>query len=263
MEKQTEAKLTNTLDRVNERFDKEDQAHKSVIERNGAAKLKLAFLKDKGQRRMYDLPSVQKFRKDVKNFSAEIDHNISNRYDRQAIIKKAYSGGKVLKETFKAELRLDIENMEQWQKDFKAAFTKSHTQYNNPQAEILKRQDFDIKLATMTQNDLTDFVNNLDNHPLLSSYELNKLILAAKGNLQLTEKLMAYKNANFYEREYERQPEWQQVQRTLVTAKGWLKGDTMWFLDDDNHLQILNVDSLLNEKLKGYRVSDPSQRYWS
>lgn len=130
----------------------------------------------------------------------------------------------------------------------------------DPQAELLKRQDFDVSLAAMSDQDLAEYVNSLAERPKLSAYELNKLMLRVQSSPQLKDKVIGYKAANHYGREYEEAPEWNRVAMMLNTLKGWRSGDNVWYWGQDGRLQLLDVSKLLLDKLKDYHVTDPSQR---
>lgn len=58
------------------------------------------------------------------------------------------------------------------------SYKKTGQQYDNPQAEILRRQDFEAELAVASDSELEAIANDTDRE--LSKYELNKLQLEFK-----------------------------------------------------------------------------------
>lgn len=62
---------------------------------------------------------------------------------------------------------------EQREKDITNAYKNKQPEYSNPQAEILKRQDFDLKVSIADDNQLADMAK--DTEYKLSEYQLNRL----------------------------------------------------------------------------------------
>ena len=231
------------------------------IHPNEVVKLRRSVLKDEGARFNYRaMQAAQNTDADVKHLNYVIDKGIQQRDDRQKIINEANSLRQGILKSFHAGLTADIQQLEKWQSDFKAAYVNHRLQALDPQAELLKRQDFDVSLAAMSDQDLAEYVNSLAERPKLSAYELNKLMLRVQSSPQLKNKVIGYKAANHYGHEYEEAPEWNRVSMMINTLKSWQSGDNVWYWGQDGRLQLLDVSKLLLDKLKDYHVADPSQR---
>lgn len=231
------------------------------IHPNEVVKLRRSVLKDEGARFNYRaMQAAQNADADIKHLNYAIDKGMKQRDDRQKIINEANSLRQGILKSFHAGLTADIQQLEKWQSDFKAAYVNHRLQALDPQAELLKRQDFDVSLAAMSDQDLAEYVNSLAERPKLSAYELNKLMLRVQSSPQLKDKVIGYKAANHYGHEYEEAPEWNRVAMMLNTLKGWRSGDNVWYWGQDGRLQLLDVSKLLLDKLKDYHVADPSQR---
>lgn len=231
------------------------------IHPNEVVKLRRSVLKDEGARFNYRaMQAAQNADADIKHLNYVIDKGIQQRDDRQKIINEVNGLRQGVLKSFHAGVAADVEKLEKWQSDFKGAYVNHRLQALDPQTELLKRQDFDASLAAMSDQDLAEYVNSLTERPKLSAYELNKLMLRVQSSPQLKNKVIGYKAANHYGREYEEAPEWNRVSMMLNTLKGWQSGNNVWYWGQDGHLQLLDVSKLLQDKLKDYHVVDPSQR---
>ena len=263
-EAQQQEKVTveDTLQKLNHHLDMEQSLENSRNLKNEAAKLKRLNLKESGNVDTFHLPAVKKFQNEMAKYMADIDKNMNNRMDRRALVHEAEVMADGLKVSYRVGLENEIKRLTNWQKEFKQAFTQEHINLDDPQREALKRQDFDTSLEAMNDNELEEYVETLDERPLLSAYELNKLMIATKSNQQLHNKLIEYKTAHHFGEEYKNEPEWKKVAQVLFTIKGWRNGGSIWYLDLDNNLRLFNLQETLRKKLAGYTVSDPSQRQW-
>lgn len=228
---------------------------------NEAIKYKRLTLASEGKTfTPYNMPAMKEITKDVFSFINEIDKAKSQRIDRQKIINDSNSLSSALQNSFKGALQKDISKLEQWQKDYRNAYEEEHLIPTDPQAEAIKRQDFDTRLEVMDDQQLEDYVNSLNDRPKLSEYEVNRLMIKTKGKA-INQQVMNYKQAGLYGKEYEGTEEWQRVAKTLFTLKGWRSSQHVWYLGaGDQSLQLLDIPNILRDKLKNYHVVDSSQR---
>lgn len=208
----------------------------------------------------YNMPAMKEITKDVSSFINEIDKDKAQRMDRQKIINDANSLKTALQNSFKQALQKDIDKLKQWQKDYRNAYEEEHLIPTDPQAETIKRQDFDTRLEVMDDQQLEDYVNSLNDRPKLSEYEVNRLMIKTKGKA-INQQVIQYKQAGLYGKEYAGTEEWQRVAKTLFTLQGWQSGQNVWYLGAGNQgLQLLDVPNILRNKLNDYHVVDSSQR---
>lgn len=98
-------------------------------------------------------------------------------------------------------------DVQKQKKAIEKSYKKAGQQYDNPQAEILRRQDFEAELAVASDSELEAIANDTDRE--LSKYELNKLQLEFKER-DLTSHTMIRRRLDT-KSEYETDPNYQRL----------------------------------------------------
>lgn len=240
----TEAKTLSNSDRI--------------VLSNEVIKYKRSALNSEAKITYQQLPAFTNISRNVNSFIREIDKSISNRDDQLVLRNNArvlYDG---LKNTYKAGLQENIKQLEQWQNNYRKAYSEQ-LEPEDPQREIIKRQSFDTKISALDEPGLENYINSLNERPTLSLYEANKLLATVKGNNRLYLLVKTYISNNNIGDDYKNTPEWNNIAKHLTTLKGFAQRDEVWYLKD-GHLHPLNFSQLLADKLKNYDVTDINQR---
>lgn len=98
-------------------------------------------------------------------------------------------------------------DIQKQKKAIEKSYKKAGQQYDNPQAEILRRQDFEAELAVASDSELEAIANDTDRE--LSKYELNKLQLEFKER-DLTSHAIMRRRLDV-KNEYEADPNYQRL----------------------------------------------------
>lgn len=127
-------------------------------------------------------------------------------------------------------------------------------EYISPEKEILRRQDWDLKLANMDKDELNSFVNNLDDSYKLSNYQYQTLKKQV-GNSEVTTKLIAYAEKTKLGKEYELTEEWINNENLLIKLSQFTP-NFLWKFDfNEGRYNPIDYKNVLNESLNGYNVN--------
>lgn len=111
-----------------------------------------------------------------------------------------------------------IKEATEWQDRFAKLWKEKS--YDDPQQEMLKRQDIDTRLSGMNKHDLANYILNKHyQNDNLDEYGINRLLAVTKDNSELHSNVKAFKEANHIGSEYEKSEEWQNVANNISTAK--------------------------------------------
>lgn len=260
-----DGKMTVSPEQPQVNQSKEEQAVAQKLREKIGTKvndLELLYALDEANIEYKDMELNKKTAKDIKDFVNYIQRLKSERYDRDYIRRQAMAKANEIEERYHSNAKKELNKWTDWQdkviKRFKEDKLVANSRFEDPQAEILNRQNFNAKLGAMTDNEFTNYINNLTIDDQLSDYELNTLLAKANNNDRLRSKLKQYEHNT--RKGYETLPEWNNVQKLASFAKDWTKTGVKYF-DNEGHGQIFSPDAIILRELKGYTVSDPSQRY--
>lgn len=259
-----DGKMTVSPEQSQVNQSKEEQAVAQKLREKIGTKvndLELLYALDEANIEYKDMELNKKTAKDIKDFVNYIQRLKSERYDRDYIRRQAMAKANEIEERYHSNAKKELNKWTDWQdkviKRFKEDKLVANSCFEDPQAEILNRQNFNAKLGAMTDNEFTNYINDLTIDDQLSDYELNTLLAKANNNDRLRSKLKQYEHNT--RKGYETLPEWNNVQKLASYAKGWTKTGVKYF-DNEGHGQVFFPDAIILRELKGYTVSDPSQR---
>ncbi|HFR3403526.1 TPA: hypothetical protein ACHU7R_000818 [Streptococcus suis] len=135
-------------------------------------------------------------------------------------------------------------------------FKNTRVTYTDPQAEILRRQDFDMEFSMLDRDDIVEMLN--DEQRDFSDYELKKIQITYKGDYKienLLNKLMTH-NENLYQEDPEYQ-EWRQEYLFLKQTQGF---DLITVYIPSNTAPegytILNIDGVLDKNIFPWDIEE-------
>lgn len=152
--------------------------------------------------RLFETENYKKATNAYKNLLSEIEQMKRSRrynYEIHAMIQKKTSEIKDMLEQGKVN---QLEEIDREILEMKRKYDIER-EYVDPQLEMLRRQDFEVKLSNMEDNDIKDFVQEVvaGNYEL-NTYQLNKLVsklrdtnLYDKNKLEVNLMVFAEKNA--------------------------------------------------------------------
>lgn len=126
----------------------------------------------------------------------------------------------------------------------KQSYAPKPVEYTDPTAELLKRQDFEVKLKTSSDSELQELISNADD---LNEWELRTLILIAKDKLPLEGGTLAtklyVKLQNNAGAKWVNDPQYKVLGKALATARMHPKGAIS--LDMGDGAQFNEIRSML------------------
>ena len=130
----------------------------------------------------------------------------------------------------------------------KQSYAPKATEYTDPTAELLKRQDFEVKLKTSSDSELQELARN---HEELSEWELRTLILTLKDRLPLESGRLEVRLRNLDNR-WTNEPEYKELAEALATARTHPKGAI--YLDMNDWEKFYEINSLLQVAYRKNRL---------
>lgn len=121
----------------------------------------------------------------------------------------------------------------------KQSYAPKPVEYTDPTAELLKRQDFEVKLKTSSDSELQELARN---HEGLNEWELRTLILTLKDRLPLESGRLEVRLRNLDNR-WTNDPEYKELAEALATARTHPKGAIS--LDMGEWVQFNEIRSML------------------
>lgn len=136
----------------------------------------------------------------------------------------------------------------------RSSYKRSKSVYSNPQEEILRRQDFDLELNTMSDNDIVNFLSDPERTP--TEYELRKI--ASHDKLSSETQVRVTRRLNEIKRPYEQDESYQQLSKSLqeieLIDKPLAKDLMMYFPKGDNQVSNVYLSSLNMIQNKPYEL---------
>lgn len=141
----------------------------------------------------------------------------------------------------------------------KAALKERHskTEYDDPAAELLRRQDVDMRLKTMTDLEFSAYISELEPGSL-TEYEYNAYSIRARQmqNESQTDravwKLAELARAADFRKPWEKDPEWVSLQQ-LEDEMRLARADTLWHpTEDGGDYKPVDISGQIKEILRGY-----------
>ncbi len=258
-----DGKVTVTPEQSQQQSEEEKALIQRLREKIGTKvnDLSLLYTLDEANIGYEDMDMNKKTAKDAQDFVEYIQRLKSERYDRDYIRRQAKEKAKELEERYHNNAKEELNKWTNWQneviKRFKEDRLIANSRFEDPQAEILNRQNFNAKLGAMTDNEFTNYINDLTIDDQLSDYELNTLFAKAGNNDRLRSKLKQYEYNT--RKGYEVLPEWNNVKKLISFAKNWTKSDVRYY-DSKGFAHTFFPDETILRELKDYTVYDPSQR---
>ena len=158
---------------------------------------------------MYDYMKDARYKAIVKEYVEAMEHKekqLKRDVKPERIKKEADEALKSISEKMKEFHETRLKEIEENKRAIVKAYKQRGKQYEDPQAEILKRQDFDTEIAVATDMELEDIARDTDRE--LSKYELNKLQLEFKErdirSIELIRQRMDTKQAHETDPNYQR-----------------------------------------------------------
>jgi|GEM_PF-6081892 len=130
-------------------------------------------------------------------------------------------------------------------------------EYENPNEELLHRQDFDRKLNLMEDDDLLNFVNENLNENHITNYQLETIKIALKnGKFNLKQddielSLTTLEQKYYIGREWEKDKTYQD-NLALEIQMQQIKPDMLWLEDNQKDWRPITVFDSMTENLRGY-----------
>ncbi|MFC0233931.1 hypothetical protein ACFFIF_08015 [Vagococcus entomophilus] len=142
----------------------------------------------------------------------------------------------------------------------RSSYKRSKSVYSNPQEEILRRQDFDLELYTMSDNDIERFLSDKERTP--SEYELRKI--ASRNNLSSEIQVRVTKKLNILKRPYEQDGHYQELSKALqeieLIDKPLSRDLMMYFPKGDNQVSNVSLRSLNLIQNKPHELGKEAER---
>lgn len=121
----------------------------------------------------------------------------------------------------------------------KQSYAPKPVEYTDPTAELLKRQDFEVKLKTSSDSELQELARNNEG---LNEWELRTLILTLKDRLPLESGRLEVRLRNLDNR-WTNDPEYKELAEALATARTHPKGAI--YIDMNDWEKFYEINSLL------------------
>lgn len=157
-----------------------------------------------------------------------------------------------------------LNEVEKGMETIERSYKETGKQYDNPQAEILRRQDFEAELAVASDSELEDIAK--DTNRELSKYEFNKLLLEFKERDLQSHDLLSKKHNN--KKVHEEDPKYQQLKTEYVEMmyykpKRQAKDNWLPFpnLEEDGRPQLKSMAELLKPKTEAGLLEELKQAY--
>lgn len=124
------------------------------------------------------------------------------------------------------------------------SYKRSKSVYSNPQEEILRRQDFDLELSAMRDDDVMAFLSDKERTP--SEYELRKIASLDKFSSETQARVTSH--LNLLKRPYEQDSRYQKLNASLVQLeiidKQSVRSLLLYFPSGDNQTSNISLTSL-------------------
>lgn len=143
--------------------------------------------------------------------------SMKNKHPRADIIADINSSAHAIMRDYHEGIEDQIKQLKQWQQDYIKYFKNKEKKYDNPQEELLHRQDWNSMVNAMDSEELADYIRELtnDDSKTLGAYEVNTLLSKTKNNPSLFALVKNYRNAKHVGSEWETTDAWQQVEKSL------------------------------------------------
>lgn len=126
----------------------------------------------------------------------------------------------------------------------RSSYKSSKSVYSNPQEEILRRQDFDLELNSMSDSDIVTFLDDSERTP--TEYELRKI--ATHDKLSSETQARVTRELNNLKRPYEQDGKYQELSKALqqieLIDKPTAKDLMLYFPKGDNQVSNCYPSSL-------------------
>ena len=165
----------------------------------------------------YNASYYDKALQETKKLKEYCQKCIKENRTRSDIVKDINVSARSIMDNYHTGVNNQIKQLMKWQHEYINEYKNKKQEYTNPQAELLHRQDFISKLNAMDENELTNFVKELNSGDIkqLSTYEVNTLLNRVKNNHSLYSQVKVYRDNNYIGKEWEQTEAWQKVQSNL------------------------------------------------
>ncbi|WP_267201344.1 hypothetical protein [Limosilactobacillus kribbianus] len=250
----------NVIAKLEKQLDREDDAYKKAELRKQIQQKKLDKLNGYANISIYEADYYKQAINDINKLKDYITREKKRKTSKQQILADSQTTAKAILQNYRQAVHNHIEDLETWQKNYIKQFESSKKEYDNPQLELLHRQDFNAKLNAMNDRQLSNYISNLNEHGQLTVYELNTLMGAVKGKSRLYNILKVYKDSNNIGSEYKNTKEWKAVNSALNTLGVYEQSDGIYTAPDaSGRPHRINLLNLGNEETIGYNDDDGQQ----
>lgn len=174
--------------------------------------------------------------------------------DKQVVRNFTIKTQKALKSRLSSYLDFNINNAQAKMFDIKKRYTNAKPIIDNPQVELLNRQDFDLKLSMMDANQVKDMLK--DESINFSDYELLKIQSVYKDDMGIDRLVREQKSKNT--NAFENDPDYIRYAEDLaVLRQVKVAGLGLVYLPDDNEqgYQTFNLE-LYNHGMNSQQIDE-------
>ncbi|WCG32633.1 hypothetical protein PML78_10595 [Enterococcus dispar] len=179
-------------------------------------------------------------------------------YKKTAIMERANE----VSEKVQEELNTGYYELKQTIGANKAAIRAKYQQnpnYTNPSEEVLRRQDFDMRLQLMAENEVLEMVQEAETTNTLTAYDLNALKLYLNNHNfkdsrikdDIFKGIMKIEDVHNLGKEWLVDPEYQKNQQLEIEVRQ-MGPSMIWVKDDIDGFRPVGVTDRFNELMRGY-----------
>lgn len=178
----------------------------------------LTVLQDKAMNSApYNAPYYNEALKQVGKLRKYCQSRVNAQDSRANILADSSKSAKYIMAQFRDGVDNQIKELKQWQRDYSNYYRDKKADYESPEVELLRRQDWNSKLHSMNKTDLARFIQELaePGRKPLTKYEADSLLSYAKDDPKLYANAKGYVESRHIGEEWKNSKYWQEVQQSL------------------------------------------------
>lgn len=215
----------------------------------------LTVLQDKAMNSApYNAPYYNEALKQIGKLRKYCQSRVNAQDSRTNILADSSKSAKYIMAQFRDGVSNQIKELKQWQRDYSNYYRDKKADYESPEVELLRRQDWDSKLHSMNKTDLGQFIQELaqPGRKPLTKYEADSLLSYAKDDPKLYANAKGYVESHHIGEEWKNSKYWQEVQQSLSILNTYQTSPFIYEKPKEGEWlshKAINVNEIANEVL--------------
>lgn len=200
----------------------------------------------------YNAPYYDTALKQIEKLKKYCLSQINAQNSKANILADSSKSANYIMNQFRNGVDNQIKELKQWQIDYANYYRDKKANYESPEVELLRRQDWDSKLHSMKKDDINSFIQGLakPGRKLLTKYEADSLLSYVKNDPNLYANAKGYIQSRHIGEEWKNSKYWQEVQQSLAILKVYQKSPFIYEKPQEGEWishKAINVNDIANQ----------------